>query len=182
MNESVLHTLASISIALAGFSGLVAASELARGAHKWQATELRILWLLIGDSFLVLFFSLLPLPMGLANWSNDTIWAICNALLGSWFIIGNLLALRGERRERTAGQLITVPIITRLLYVIVIIAFMLGIALWLSAFDMIVPRGQAVYVLGLITLLAFGSIEFLFFVSLASQPENGIVQNEDEKK
>lgn len=172
MNESVLHTLASVSIALAGFSGLVATSELWRGPHKWQATELRMLWLLIGDSFLVLFFSLLPLPMDLANWSDDTIWTICNALLGSWFIIGNLLALRGERSERQTKQLITIPIITRLLYLVVIVAFVLGIALWLSAFNLIVPRGQAVYVLGLISLLAFGSIEFLFFVRPASQQAN----------
>ena len=33
---------------------------------------------------------------------------------------------------------------------------------------MIVPRGQAIYVFGLIALLAFAAVEFLFFVGLMS--------------
>jgi hypothetical protein len=41
--------------------------------------------------------------------------------------------------------------------------------LWLSAFDLIVRRGQAVFVLGLITLPAFAAVEFLFFTGLMSQ-------------
>jgi hypothetical protein len=32
-----------------------------------------------------------------------------------------------------------------------------------------VPRGQAVYVLGLIVLLAFAAVEFLFFIGLVSR-------------
>jgi len=125
--------------------------------------------LLIGDSFLVLFFSLLPFPLAIANWSDDALWGICNALLGSWFIVGDVLALRGERRDRIAHQLITVPGITPILYVMSIGALAMGIALWLSAWDLLVPRGQAAYVLGLIALLAFAAVEFLFFIGLLSR-------------
>ena len=112
MNETILNTLAEVAITLAGFSGVAVVFGL-RGAHSWSPTELRFLWLLISDSFLVLFFSLLPFPLALANWSDDALWGICNALLGSWFIVGDVLALRGERRDRRAQQLITVPVITR---------------------------------------------------------------------
>ena len=35
--------------------------------------------------------------------------------------------------------------------------------------NIIVPRGQAVYVLGLIILLAFNAVEFLFFIGLMSR-------------
>jgi hypothetical protein len=35
--------------------------------------------------------------------------------------------------------------------------------------DLIVRRGQAVFVLGLIMLLAFAALEFLFFIGLMSQ-------------
>jgi hypothetical protein len=168
MNETILNTLAEVAITLAGFSGVVVAFRL-RGAHSWSPTELRVLWLLIGDSFLVLFFSLLPFPLAIANWSNDALWGFCNALLGSWFIIGNLLALRGERRDRLAQQLITVPVITPIFYGVVVVAFAMGIALWLSALDLLVPRGQAIYVLGLIALLAFAAVEFLFFIGLVSR-------------
>jgi hypothetical protein len=168
MNETALNTLAEVAITLAGFSGVVVAFRL-RGAHSWSPTDLRVLWLLIGDSFLVLFFSLLPFPLAIANWSDAALWGFCNALLGTWFIVGDVLALRGERRDRVAQQLITVPVITPIFYVIVMVALAMGVVLWLSALDLLVPRGQAVYVLGLIALLAFAAVEFLFFIGLVSR-------------
>ena len=181
MNETILNTLAEVAITLAGFSGVVVAFRL-RGAHSWSPTELRVLWLLIGDSFLVLFFSLLPFPLAIANWSDEALWGFCNALLGSWFIIGNLLALRGERRDRAAQQLITVPVITPIFYVIVIVAIAMGIVLWLSTLDLLVPRGQAVYVLGLIALLAFAAVEFLFFIALVSRSSSDTDQLEADEE
>ena len=90
-------------------------------------------------------------------------------MLGSWFIVGDLLALRGERRDRALHQRTTVRVITPILYGVFIVALVMGVALWLSAFDLIVRRGQAVFVLGLITLLAFAAVEFLFFIGLMSQ-------------
>jgi hypothetical protein len=187
MNETVLNTLAEVAIALAGFSSVVVAFRL-RGAHSWSPTELRVLWLLIGDSFFVLFFSLLPFPLAIANWSHDDLWGLCNALLGSWFIIGNLLWLRGDRRDRLAQQLVTVPVITPIFYVVEVVALAMGIALWLSAWDVLVARGQAVFVLGLIALLAFAAVEFLFFIGLVSHrpgdtnyPEAAAQQEEPDK-
>src|ERR687897_1395806 len=168
MNDTILNTLAEVAITLAGFSGVAVVFRL-RGAHSWSPTELRYLWLLIGDSFLVLFFSQHPFPLAIANWSDDALWGICNALLGSWFIVGDVLALRGERRDRKGQQLITVPVITPILYVMSIGALAMGIALWLSALDLLVARGQAVYVLGLILQLAFAAVEFLFFIALVSR-------------
>jgi hypothetical protein len=168
MNESVLYTIAEVSITLAGFSGVVVAFRL-RGLDSWSPTELRVLWLLIGDSFLTCLFSLLPFPLVLADWSQDAIWGLCNALLGSWYIVGNLLALQGERKEHVSQQLTTVPVITPIFRAIFVIAFAMGIALWMSAWDLVVPRGQAMYVFGLIVLLAFAAVEFVFFIGLMSQ-------------
>jgi hypothetical protein len=169
MNEYVLYALAQVAITFAGFSGVVVAFRL-RGAEAWSPKELRILWLLLGDRFLVLFFSLLPVMLALANWSPDLLWGFCNALLGSWFIIGDLLAILGERRDKKKGQATNVPVITPILYVVLVVAIVMGGALWLSVFDFIVHRGQAVFVLGLMTLLGFAAVEFLFFISLVSQP------------
>jgi hypothetical protein len=167
-NEFVLYALAQVAITFAGFSGVVVAFR-SRGVEAWSPTELRTFWFLLGDSFLVLFFSLLPLPLALANWSPDALWSLCNALLGSWFIVGDLLALRGYRRDRALRQLTTVRVITPILYGLCIVALVMAVALWLSACDFIVHRGQAVFVLGLITLLAFAALEFLFFIGLMSQ-------------
>ena len=102
MNEAVLYTLAGLGMSFAGFSGLVVVLPIRRGAQTWSTAEIRMLGLLIGDSFLVLFLALLPVPLALANWSLDAIWALGSALLGSWFLLGGLLALRGEFRDRKA--------------------------------------------------------------------------------
>jgi len=168
MNEAILYTLAQVAITLAGFSGLVVVFRV-RGAQTWSPTELRVLWFLLGDRFLVLFFSLLPIPLALANWSHHALWGFCNTLLGSWFIVGTLLALRGYRRDRTGQQPIRVPVITPIFYVVLVVALAMGIALWLSVWDVVVHRGQVIYVLGLITLLAFAAVEFLYFIGLMSQ-------------
>ena len=170
MNEQSLDTLANVAITLAAFSGVVVAFRI-RGAHTWSPTEIRVLWLLIGDSFLVLFFALLPLPLTLANWPPDVLWGLCSALLGSWFIVGDILALWGERRDRASQRLITIPLVTPILYGIYLVAFVMGIVLWLSVFDLVVSRGQAMFVLGLIVLLAFAAAEFMFFIGLMSQQD-----------
>jgi hypothetical protein len=167
MNEPILYTLAQVSATLAGFSGLVVVFRL-RGAQGWSRTELRTLWFFLSDSFLVLFFSLLPLPL---TWSADAVWGLCNALLGSWFIVGNVLALLGERRDRALNQPTTVPVITPMLIGLCIVALAMGVALWLSACDFIVRRGQAIFVLGLMVLLLFAALEFLFFIGLMSQQD-----------
>lgn len=171
MHEQSLDTLANVAIALAGFSGLVMAFRM-RGPRAWSPTELRVLWFLVGDSFLVLLFALLPMPMALANWSLEVIWGLCSALLGTWFLVGFFLALRGERQDRAARRWITIPVITPILHAVYVVAFVMGIGLWLSAFDFIVPRGQAVYVLGLIVLLAFAAVEFIYFIGLMAHQDN----------
>ena len=172
MNEQVLDTLANVAITLGAFSGLVVAFRV-RGAHTWSPTELRVLWFLIGDCFLVVFLALLPPPLALFNWSPDAIWGLCSALLGSWFLIGDFLALWGERRDRAARQWITIPVITPILYGVYVVALVMGIALWLSVWGLVVPLGQAMFVLGLIVLLAFAAVEFLFFIAVMAQQDRG---------
>ena len=168
MNEAVLYALAEVAATLAGFSGLVVTFRF-RGIQRWSPTELRVLWLLIGDSLLVVLFSLVPVPLALFGWPSDVIWTTCSALLGTWFLVGSALGIRGDLADRAHGRLITVPVITPVLYVVLVIAIAMGVALWLSALAFIVPRGQAIYVLGLITLIAFAATEFLFFIGLMSQ-------------
>ena len=94
---------------------------------------------------------------------------MCSALLGSWFLIGDFFALRGELQDRAAGRSVVIPVITPVTYGMYIVAFVMGVILWLSVFDFVVPRGQAVYVLGLMVLLAFAAVEFLFFIGLMSK-------------
>jgi hypothetical protein len=167
VNEYILYTLAQVATTLAGFSGLVVVFRV-RGTEAWSRAELRTFWFLLGDSFLVLFFSLLPLPLALANWSQDALWGLCNTLLGGWFVVGDVLAFLGERKDRMLRQVTIVPVITPVLFTMFAIAPLMAIALFLSAFDWIVRRGQAIFVLGLIILLMFAAVQFLFFIGLMS--------------
>ena len=166
MNEQILDTLANIGVTLAAFSGVVGAFR-ARGPNKWSPTEFRVLWFLILDSFLVVFFALLPIPLALAQLSPDVLWALCSAFLGSWFLVGPVLALAGERRDHIARRAVKVPVITPILYGVMVLLPVLGVTLWLSVWN-IVPRGQALYVTGLIALLVVAAVEFLFFIGIAA--------------
>lgn len=60
-----------------------------------------------------------------------------------------------------------------MLYCVNVLAVLVAICLWLSAFDMLIPKGEAVYVGGLITLMAFAALEFLFFIgrALSARPD-----------
>lgn len=166
MNEQIIDTLANVGVTLAAFSGLVGAFR-ARGPDKWSPTEFRVLWFLILDGFLVVFFALVPVPMTLAQLSQDLIWGICSALLGTWFVLGAVLAWAGDIRDRRAGRSVKVPVITPILYCVMAVTPLLGIVLWLSVWD-VVPRGQAIYISGLIALLAVAAVEFLFFIGIAA--------------
>lgn len=84
MNEAVLYTLAGLGMSFAGFSGVVVVLPTRRGAQTWSTAETRMLGLLIGDSFLVLFLALLPVPLALANWSLDAMGFVQRL---AWFLV-----------------------------------------------------------------------------------------------
>lgn len=171
MNEAILYTLAGLGMSFAGFSGLVVTLPTRRGRGKWSPVQVRMLGLLIGDSLLVLFLALLPLPLRLANWPLGSIWGLCSALLGTWFLLGNLLAIRGELRDRRDQRSTGNPIAGPVRYLIYVVALVMGVVLWLSVADVVFDRGQAVYVLGLMVLLLFAAVEFLFFILLVLQED-----------
>jgi hypothetical protein len=168
MNEAVLYALAGVAVTFAGFSGVVVVFPL-RGAPVWSPTEVRMLQLLIADSLVVLFLALLPVPLSLATWPSDAIWGFCSALLGSWFLVGDFLAIRGERRDRAARHSTTNPVSAPIRRGIYLVAFVMGVVLWFSVWGLVVSVGQALYVLGLMVLLAIAAAEFLFFVGLTLQ-------------
>ena len=168
MNEDILYALAGVAVTIAGFSGVVVVLPL-RDTRGWSPNETRMLRLLIVDSLVVLFLALLPVPLSLANWSPDAIWSLCSALLGSWFLVGNLIAVRGELTDRVEKQSDTNPLSAPIRFGIYLVAFLMGVVLWLSTLGVLVPAGQALFVLGLMVLLAIAAIEFVFFIGLMLQ-------------
>lgn len=165
MNEDILYALASVAVTFAGFSGVVVVFPL-RDAPKWLPTEIRMLRLLVADSLIVLFLALLPIVLSLGSWSEDAIWHTCNALLGSWFLIGDILAVRGEVRDRAETSSGPEPLKDPIRYGIYVVALLMGLFLWLGVLSPLILAGQMLYVIGLMLLLAFAAAEFLFFINL----------------
>jgi hypothetical protein len=168
MNEGILYILAEVAVTFAGFSGVVVVLPL-RGTPAWSPTEIRMLRLLIADSLVVLFLALLPVPLHLAVWPSDVTWALCSALLGSWFLIGDVLAVQGELRDRSAIQSNANPVSALIRYGIYLLSFVMGLVLWLSVSGLLGSVGQALYVMGLMVLLAIAAVEFLYFIGLMLQ-------------
>ena len=54
-------------------------------------------------------------------------------------------------------------------YGIYLVAFVMGVVLWFSVWGLVVSVGQALYVVGLMVLLAIAAAEFLFFIGLMLQ-------------
>lgn len=167
MNEGILYSIATVASTLAGFSGAVFVFR-QQSMKDWAETEQRYLWFLIGDSFLVVLFALLPVPLMLIGLAADHLWAGVSALLGTWFFIAIAIALRGEVRDRRNGSTRAVSFVTPFLGVLSIVAAAMGIALWLSTLGIAVPRSQAIYVFGLLLLLAIAALEFMFFIGRAA--------------
>src|SRR5262249_61076432 len=81
------------------------------------------------------------------------------------------MAFLGERKDRVLRQATIVPVITPLLYgMSAAIAPLMAVALWLSAFDFIVRRGSALFLLGFIEVLFYGAVRVFFFFRLFLYP------------
>lgn len=168
MNEQILDTMANVGVTLAAFSGIVVAFWAVR-SNSWPRAEMRVLQFLVVDSFMVVFLALLPFPLVLFGGSEEFIWSSCSALLGAWFLLGFALAVIGERRGRARGEhKVAIPVVTPMLYAVGILGPPAGIGLLLSASGLL-PGGQAVFVAGLMLLLAFAAVEFLFLIAVSAR-------------
>jgi hypothetical protein len=164
MNESVLYTIAEVGVTLAGFSGLVVVFQ-RQDLSSLRFGEFISFFFLIANSLLVVLLSLLPIPLLIWGLSEGTIWAVCALLMAAWFLGGDVLVLRWLRRHPEEFARRGYPFWFLLIdWSIVPVAALMGIVLLLSAADLLIPRGQAPYVFGLILMLLFAGIQFADFV------------------
>ena len=129
--EEVLTVLAEISIALAGFTGIVVAFR-QRGLGGFQPHELVRLRFMLGTACLLLFFALFPFLLHYMAFASDSTWALSSAALAVG-LVG--LALIGYFQTRD-------PVLSRSKWtysytvgsvVFAAIALANGLALWGSA-------------------------------------------------
>ena len=164
MNESSLYTIAEVGVTLAGFSGLVVAFQ-RRDLKSWSPPDFMNFLFLITNTLLVVLLSLLPIPLLLWGLSEGAIWSVCSLSMAAWFLGGDLVAIRFTRRYRQEFAIRRVPSwYSFTQWAQLPVAALMAIVLLLSAAELLIPRGQAPYVLGLIVLLTFAGIQFTYFV------------------
>jgi hypothetical protein len=106
--EKSFIALAEIGVAIAGFSGVVAAFGV-RAAGPWTADDRLRLAFLVTCSMTVVFFSMLPIAMSAMHMSAPVVWRIASGLLAIWLILADILAFRSVARARHRFQLRSRP-------------------------------------------------------------------------
>jgi hypothetical protein len=102
--QSVLTTVAEVSIALAGFTGVVAVLG-NRRKHDWTAEERLQLRTLVETSLTALFASFAPSVLYLVFSSEPAVWRSANLILGTLHL-ANLIGFlrRAKEAKPTASQ------------------------------------------------------------------------------
>lgn len=156
--ESILTTVAEVSIALAGFTGVVAVLG-NRRKHDWTPEERLQLRTLVETSLTALFASFVPGVLFLVLESEPAVWKGANLFLGALHG-ANLTAflLRAKDAKPTASQkgLLVVGIATILAH-------------FLASFG-VLPWLDLVFILGLLQQLFIASLNFVLLLFPVEKP------------
>lgn len=158
--EGALLTIAEISVALAGFSSVVIAL---RGpvAGSWSPQDRYGLGIVLVASVGALVGSLLPFPLASLGWPPERVWAASNGVFGLLVLVAvGFLA-------RVVVSNGVPPRIPASFWFFVGSGLALGAMLLLSAADLLLPRGPALLLIGLLWALlgAFAQLAAFVLVS-----------------
>ena len=146
--DELLIGVASIAIALIGFSGVVTALG-RRGEGKWTPSELLQLKTLVEPSIVSLLGAFVPIVLALSISDTDILWRTSNGLLVSLHLVGFVsFLIRGSQ----AGVELSHKIM--LIIFLLILFFQLG-----SIFNLVSSHQQA-FTLSLIYGIAAGVHNF----------------------
>jgi len=150
--QSILTTVAEVSIALAGFTGVVAVLG-NRQKHDWTSEERLQLRTLVETSLTALFASFAPGILYLALTSEPAVWRGANLILGALHL-ANLIAflLRAKDASPTASQrgLLGVGIAAILAHFL--------------AFAGVLPWYTLIFVLGLLQQVFIAALNFVLLL------------------
>jgi hypothetical protein len=156
--EALLTTIAEISVAFAGFSGLIAIFSSTSG-HGPQLAAFPQFWFMIEVSLATLFFSLLPLLLGEVGVPPRSVWAISSLALAPCLALYWLRVLRphpelpAERRPPPALW-ISFAIASSALFV----------ALLLNGLGILIDRQSWPFLVALMLMLGGTATSFFFLL------------------
>jgi hypothetical protein len=150
--QSILTTVAEVSIALAGFTGIVAVLGNRRN-HDWTAEERLQLRTLVETSLTALFASFAPTVLNLVVASEPAVWRSANLILGTLHL-ANLTAflLRAKKATPTTSQKALL---------------LLGIAFILAHFLAsagVLPWYTLIFILGLLQQVFIAALNFVLLL------------------
>ncbi len=170
--QSALEIVAEVSVALAGFTGVVAAFG-SRGGRGWTALDVLRFKMMLGTSLGALLFSLLPMALHHLGLTESTTWATSSALL-LLFLVGN--AVRDVRFSRTP-EVRDDPAFSPLLGQIVgAIMIATTVLLTLNLIGVGYEREFGPYLAGLLALLVASTIMFVRLLSFIGREQGGAAE------
>ena len=155
-HQDLLQTLAEVSVALAGFSGVVTVFG-RRHTGEWDPADRLTLSFMLETSLAALFLSLLPLALLAAELSPRSTWIVMSGVLAAFLVVVDGAAISRYRRLPSDQQIA----LGRTLNTASLLGDLCVVVLQL--FNVFSAHEFSPYLIGLIWLL-FGCA--LFFVRL----------------
>ena len=150
--EATLSTIAEVSIALAGFTGVVAVLG-SRRDHQWTPEERLQLRTLVETSMTALFLSFAPSVLGQVMSSETAIWRVANFLLGTTHLAFiSRFFVRTKVARPTAGQL-----------ALLATGFIAILAHFLAAANLL-PWYVTIFILGLLQQVFVAAFNFVLLL------------------
>ncbi len=161
----MLHTLAEVSIAFAGFSGVVGVfgggSALSEGERTFRVQ------IMIVASLAAFFGSLLPLALGQFESAARLVWFLCCPLFAGYVILNSLNVYRQTGALASGGDY------SRPWFAPIIYSINLLLALALIGATFALLPGHSVYIVAIVWQLAVASLQFLLLV-LHTKPRSAV--------
>jgi hypothetical protein len=163
--EGVFLTIAEVSVAFAGFSGVVGIFR-RRSVGEWQSGDIVRFWQMLEVSLSALIFSFLPFVFHHVGLSAAYTWAVCSCLLafGSSVQMGRA-ALRTWKAAKT-DDTVSLSYMVLFLFIGVIVA-LLQVA---NAMGIIFNRTVGPYLFGVFWQLSLACILFWRLLKFSDIP------------
>jgi len=155
--EELLQTLAEVSIAFTGFSGVV--GVFGGGSALSDAERTLRIRMMITASLAAFFGSLVPLALGQFEFPSSLVWSVCCASLAGFFVINSL----GVYRRTSALAAIknySRPWFAPIIYGV---NALIALALILAAVTLL--AGHSVYIAAIVWQLLLASLQFMLLVT-----------------
>jgi hypothetical protein len=160
-----LLSVAEISVAFAGFSGIVAVIG-RRATGEWSTGDVLRFWQMIEVSLLALIFSLVPFGFHYLGLSESDVWAASSGLLA---LASGLQTLRSlVRNLRAAGSDASLSLLFSATFFL--IAAVVIVVLVLNALGIIFQRAVGPYLIGIFWQLLLACVLFWRLLKYSGVP------------